>query len=118
MEYRRYESWNARTGQDARWTRGTAHYHSEINTERITVVSSVMITKDRLLSVDLVPFERSVQDIVRKHKLLKDLMVREKYTDSQINHEDDLFEIQLRDLRIKQTTAFQDVLSYIIRSNR
>jgi hypothetical protein len=77
-----------------------------------------MISKTDRLSIDLIPFRDEVQNIVRKHRLLRDLMVREKYSQEQINHEDDLLEIQLRDLRIKQTTGFQDLLSYIINQNK
>ena len=70
------------------------------------------------LTVDLRFFRDAVQDLVRKHKLMRDLMVKEKYSQEVINREEDRLEVEIRNLRINQTTAFQDCLSIIIRQNK
>ena len=70
------------------------------------------------LTISLIPFRDSLQNLVRKHRSLIDLMTREKYSQEAINHQNDLHEIEIRNLRIQATSAFQDSLSIIIRDNR
>jgi hypothetical protein len=70
------------------------------------------------LTIDLVPFRDSVQDVIRRGKLMSQMMIKEGYTQEAINRQEDLTNAELRDLRIRTAGALQDCLTKIISDNR
>ena len=71
-----------------------------------------------VLNVDLCPFRDDVQKVIRRGKLMTQMMVREGYDQSAINRAEDQTNAELRDLRIRTASALQDCLTKIISDNR
>jgi len=70
------------------------------------------------LQIDLVGFRDDVQKIIRRGRLTLDLMRKEGYDNPALNRQEDLINAELRDLRIRTTTGFQEVLTRIIKENQ
>ena len=76
-----------------------------------------MVQQVDSLSVDLRGFRDSVQRICKRGRLTIDLMRREDADQSRLNHEEAMINGELRELRIRTVTSFQETLTQIIRDN-
>jgi hypothetical protein len=65
--------------------------------------------------IDLVPFRSEIENLYRRHRALKAVMISEKYSDSQLAHQEELLERDVRDVRVKQSQIFGELLLKIIR---